>query len=412
MNTRLALTTALLVAAVSNPTQLRAEEPVMKANDGNSAAFCVDLYKQLAVKPGNHFFSPFSIVTALAMTSAGAGGETDVEMAAALHLNPDPAKRHAECASWARMLNSANDSLFKRPAGGMEISTANSIWLATRLQFKKSFVDIAKKDYQAEVRAADFAGSSRKAADNINDWVEDKTKGKIKDIVDPRAITPDTAVILANAIYFKADWAAPFEAESTRDADFTLDGGEKIKTPLMAQTASFNYVNREAEGFSALEMAYKGQRMTMLILLPHKVDGLPALEKKLTGPLVTDTIESLERQRVVVFMPKFHAETEYQLADPLQALGMKLAFSPNADFSGISDVKPIYISAVIHKAFVDVDEKGTEAAAATVVGIRAGSAPPPKPPAVFRADHPFIYFIRDTQTGQILFAGRMADPRK
>lgn len=409
MNVRL-ITTLLTVLPIS--TRICAEEPATKANDANGVAFCVDLYRQLAAKPGNHFFSPFSIVTALAMTSAGAAGATDAEMAAALHVNPDPAQRHAECAAWARMLNSANDALFKRPAGGMEISTANSIWLATRLQFKKSFVDIAKGSYQAEVRAADFAGNAKQAVKDINDWVEAKTKGKIKDIVDVRAIPPDTGLILANAIYFKADWASPFKNESTHDADFTLDGGEKIKAPLMSQTASFNYINREAEGFSALEMSYKDQRMTMLILLPHKVDGLANLEKKLTGPLVTDTVESLKRERVMVYLPKFHAETEYQLAETLSAMGMKLAFTPSADFSGITDVKPTYISAVIHKAFVDVDEKGTEAAAATVVGIRAGSAAPPKPPAVFRADHPFIYLIRDTQTGQILFAGRMADPRK
>ena len=178
----------------------------------------------------------------------------------------------------------------------------------------------------------------------------------------------------------------------------------------MSQTASFNYASRD--GYSALELAYKGDRMTMLILLPHQADGLPALEKKLSASTITGTVDALERQRVMLFLPKFHAETKYQLASNLQGIGMKLAFSPNADFSGITDVKPTYISAVIHKAFVDVDEKGTEAAAATVVGIRAGSAAPPKPPAVFRADHSFVYFIRDTQTGQILFAGRMADPRK
>ncbi len=401
-----------LLTVLTLSTRICEGEPIPKANDANSAAFCVELYKQLAEKPGNHFFSPFSIVTALAMTSAGAAGATDAEMAAALHINPDPAKRHPECASWARMLNSANDALFKRPAGGMEISTANSIWLATRLNFKKAFVDIAKNSYEAEVRAADFAGNVKQAVKDINDWVEDKTKGKIKDIVDDRAVPPDTALILANAIYFKADWASPFRNESTHDADFTLDGGEKIKAPLMSQTALYNYVNREAEGFAALEMPYKDRRMTMLVLLSHKVDGLAALEKKLTGSLVIDTIESLKRERVMLYLPKFHAETEYQLADTLSAMGMNLAFTPSADFSGITDVKPTYISAVIHKAFVDVDEKGTEAAAATVVGIRAGSAAPPKPPAVFRADHPFIYFIRDTQTGQILFAGRMADPRK
>jgi len=401
-----------LLAVLTAFVRVNAEQPAKKEIDGNSAAFCVDLYKQLAKKPGNHFFSPFSIVTALAMTSAGSAGATDAEMAAVLRLNPDPVKRHAECASWARMLNSANGALFKRPAGGMEISTANSIWLATRLQFKKTFVEIAKNDYDAEVRAADFAGNSKKAVKDVNDWVENKTKGKIKDIVDVRAIPPDTALILANAIYFKADWASPFKNESTHDADFTLEGGEKIKAPLMSQTTSFNYVNREAEGFAALEMPYKDGRMTMLVLLPHKIDGLAGLEKKLTGPLVIDTIESMKRERVMLYLPKFHAETEYQLADTLSAMGMKLAFTPSADFSGITDVKPTYISAVIHKAFVDVDEKGTEAAAATVVGIRAGSAAPPKPPAVFRADHPFIYFIRDTQTGQILFAGRMADPRK
>jgi len=410
MHARTSLTLVLILTLLTTSTVL-AEAPVKKPVNPESAAFCIDLYKQLAAEKGNLFFSPFSIVTALAMTSAGAVGPTDAEMAAALHLNPDQDKRHAECASWARSLHTANSGLFKRPTGGLEISTANALWCASQIKFKDPFVKTATKEYQAEVRALDFKRNPDKAVEVVNDWVDDKTRGKIKQILTPDAINPATALILTNAIYFKGDWAEPFKKESTRDLDFTLDGGSKIQCPTMVQSDPLNYAKRD--DFAVLEMPYKGDRMSMVFLLPDRIDGLPDLEKKLTAILLSDALDALKRQKVIVYLPKFHAETRYQLSDHLQKMGMRLAFSrTDADFSGMTGDQPLSISAVIHKAFVDVDEKGTEAAAATAVTMELASAVPRQEPPVFRADHPFIYFIRDTQTGQILFAGRMADPRK
>lgn len=411
MNARLIVTVALCVAVFASPVWLRAEEPMKKTSKADAAAFCIDLYKHLAAEKGNLFFSPFSIATALAMTSAGAAGATDAEMAKVLHLDPDQARRHAECAQWARSLNSARRSIFERRSRGPEISTANALWCASGVSFKNAFVDIARKEYLAEVRALDFAKNAAKAVDEINTWVDDKTRGKIKKIVTPDAVNPMTALILTNAIYFKGDWASPFKKESTRDQDFTLDGGEKIKCPMMVQSRRFLYAKRD--GFAALEMPYEGGQISMLVLLPDRVDGLAELEQRLDCALLEGAIQALASQEVVVYLPKFHAETRYQLGETLQKMGMRLAFSSkDADFSGITDSPPLFISAVIHKAFVDVDEKGTEAAAATAVTMEVKSARPQQNPPIFRADHPFIHMIRDTQTGQILFAGRMADPRK
>lgn len=410
MRTRFTLTLAMILALIGLPSLHAREKPVKKPLNTETAAFCIDLYKQLAAEKGNHFFSPFSIVTALAMTSAGAAGQTDAEMAQVLHLDPDPAKRHVECASWARSLNTARSFLFKRPSGGLEISTANALWCAHGVSFKNDFIKIATKDYDAEVKSLDFARKPGEAVDKINDWVDDKTRSKIKKILTPDAVNRDTALVLTNAIYFKGDWSSKFEKEATRDADFTLDGGTKINCNMMGQTATLNYA--KLANFAALEMPYKGGRMTMLILLPNALDGLANLEKDLTATLLDDAIKALTWQKVVVYLPKFHAETRYSVGDHLQKMGMRRAFlRSDADFSGITDDPPLFISAVIHKAFVDVDEEGTEAAAATAITMEVASAVQRKDPPVFRADHPFVYFIRDTETGQILFAGRMADPR-
>jgi len=409
MGARVVWTVVLIAMSCATPAKLRAEKPVRRAPTAATAEFCIDLYKHLAVEKGNIFFSPFSIATALAMTSAGAAGATDAEMAKVLHLNPDHSKRHSECAVWAKSLNSARRSIFEKPGGGLEISAANALWCANRIQFNQSFVDIAKKNYLAEVRGLDFVRNAAGAVNEINGWVAEKTRGKIKQIITPDAVNPMTALILTNAIYFKGDWASQFEKESTRDQDFTLDGGAKIQCPTMSQSEPFPYAQRD--GFAALDMPYVGGQVSMLILLPDRVDGLSDLEKRLDRALVDGAIRALKSQKVVVYLPKFHAETRYQVSDALQALGMKLAFTPAADFKGISNEGPLYISAVIHKAFVDVDEKGTEAAAATAVTMELASAVTRSPP-VFRADHPFIYLIRDSKSGQILFAGRMADPRK
>ena len=413
MHVRTILPLALILSLLCASTRALAEPqpPMKKPANPEAAAFCIDLYKQLAAEKGNLFFSPFSIVTALAMTSAGAAGPTDAEMARVLHLDLDPAKRHAECASWARALDTAGDGLFKRPGGGLETSTANALWCASQISFKKPFVTIATKEYQAEVRALDFKRNPDKAVDAVNDWVDDKTHGKIKKILTPDAVNAATALILTNAIYFKGDWAEPFKKESTRDMDFTLEGGSKIQCPTMVQGDPFNYAKRE--DFAVLEMPYKGGRMSMVILLPNQIDGLPQLEKKLNVPLLNEAMNEMNRQKIIAYLPKFHAETRYQLSDYLQKMGMRMAFSQKeADFSGMTDDQPLFISSVIHKAFVDVDEKGTEPAAATAVTMEVGSARPTQDPPIFRADHAFMYLIRDTQSGQILFAGRMADPRK
>jgi len=248
----------------------------------------------------------------------------------------------------------------------------------------------------------------------INEWVEDETREKIKDLIQRGVLTPFTRLVLTNAVYFKGDWASPFEKEATREEDFTLTdpahAAEAIRTPMMHQTEDFGYM--ETDAFQALEMPYAGDRLTMVVFLPRQTAGVSAFEETMTAENLSAWLKSLREQKVVVAMPKFKMTVQFQLADTLKAMGMRDAFSlPPADFSGMIErgEKELKISHVIHKAFVDVNEEGTEAAAATAVVVALELAP--MRPLVFRADHPFVFLIRDKRTGSILFMGRVMDPQ-
>jgi serpin B len=367
---------------------------------GNNA-FAFDLYDQLRAKDGNVFFSPYSISTALAMTYAGARGDTAAEMAKALYFTLGPDELHRAEAALLAGLNGGG-----KPRG-YQLSIANALWGQQGYGFKEGFLKLTQASYGAGLREVDFASNPEAARQTINAWVEKETKDKIKDLFPKGVLNNLTRLVLTNAIYFKGDWASQFKKDQTRDEEFQT-GADKVKAPMMHQMARFKYL--DADGVQALELPYAGKELSMVVLLPKKTDGLAELEKMLSADKVAGWLGKLREQEVIVALPKFKTTCEYSLNGPLAALGMKKAFGPTADFSGMNGRKDdLYIQAVVHKAFVDVNEEGTEAAGATGIAVGVKALPVRRE---FRADHPFVFLIRDTRNDSILFLGRVVNPTK
>jgi serpin B len=362
-----------------------------------------DLYKQLdKEKPReNLFFSPVSVSLALTMTAAGAKGETEAEMAKTLHLADKLPQAHAE---YCRLLKQWNG---EKKDHEYQLLVANRLWGQKGFKFLESYLDLTRKDYGAELGIVDFADQPETARREINTWVEKQTADKIKDLFPKGSIDASTTLVLANAIYFKGAWMIPFDKTRTSDEDFTVSSEKKVKVPMMRQKRFFSYM--ESNVMQVLELPYKGGSLSMMVLLPRKFDELAELEKSLTAEKIDEIRSHYVNRETDLFFPKFRLESSFFLNKSLDALGMKSAFGGEADFSGIDGNRDLFISAVVHKAFVDVNETGTEAAAATGIGI-AGAMPPRDPPAIFRADHPFIILIRDQTSGAILFLGRLTNP--
>ena len=369
---------------------------------GNTA-FGLDLYGQLRTDAGNLFLSPFSISAALGMTAAGARGKTLEEMTRLLHF---PADAHAAFGNVIRSLNEEADPK-KR---GFTLSTANALWAQKGYPWRAEYKKLVSDAYSAGLFDVDFLSAPEEARGTINSWVMKETRDKIKDLLPPGSVTRDTRLVLTNAIYFKGDWQAPFEKKATKDLPFTLADGTKVEVPLMYRVGSYLYAENDA--FQVLDLPYTGRRISMTVILPRKPDGLPAVEKDLTGGKLDAALKTLRYEREVhVHLPRFKVEKSFRLNEPLQALGMKSAFA-GADFSGMhTGGEQLDISAVIHKAFVDVNEEGTEAAAATGVVVGTRSVAPPPMPRYFRADRPFLFLIRDNTTGSVLFLGRLTNPK-
>jgi serpin B len=284
---------------------------------------------------------------------------------------------------------------------------ANALWGQKGYAFRNEFLELLKANYGAGLREADFVKAAEDARRQINRWVEEQTKDKIKDLIPPGVLNAMTRLVLTNAIYYKAPWQHPFYEAVTKEDEFQVTPDQKVKVPMMSQAAGFKYL--DGGDFQLLDMPYKGGNQSMLVLLPKKVDGLSQLEKSLTAQNLESWLAKSRLQQVQVAFPRFKFTREFELNKTLSAMGMPLAFSDKADFSGMDGTKELYISNVIHKAFVDVHEKGTEAAAATAVVMEAKSAPPVAK-QVFKADHPFVFVIRDHGTGSILFLGRVTNP--
>jgi serpin B len=366
----------------------------------NNNAFALDLFQQLRAERGNLFFSPYSISTALAMTAGGARGATEQQLVAALHFSLDRQRLHPAFADLQATLNKIQKS------GHVKLSVANSLWPHNKHPFLADYLALTKRCYGVEITPMDYEHAADAAAATINKWVAEKTQNKINNIIPPGALDALTRLVLVNAIYFKGNWEQPFQKDATQSAPFMLAAGKSVSAPLMRQSREFRYA--AADGVQLLELPYAGDELSMLVLLPDKIDGLADLEKKLTAPKLGEWTRQLRKREVNIFLPKFKMTTRFELSRVLMALGMQDAFGSAADFSGMDGQRDLYISAILHKAFVDVNEEGTEAAAATAVIARAMAIM--EPPPTFRADHPFLFLIREKSTGSILFLGRVADP--
>lgn len=387
----------------SSLTYAKGQNDLQSVVKGNNS-FCFDLYHQLMSEQGNLFFSPYSISTALAMTYAGAKGETEKQMAEVLHFTLPQDILHLHYSK----LQSDLKSIEKK--GDVQLSIANSLWLQKGDPFLDSFLDVNKKYYGSDMYFVNFSQSSA-VRNQINSWVEEKTHDKIKNLIKPPIPTSDTSLILCNAIYFKGNWLSQFDKAKTKVDDFYLSKDTIIQVPLMSQKSDYRYVDYGS--FEGMELPYEGEDLSMIIFLPEEIEGLTALEENLISDTMVVMIDQLMQrypEKVYVKIPKFKTTSEFELAQVLNFMGMNDAFSAKADFSGMNGMRDLFISNVIHKAFVDVSEEGTEAAAATAV-VMMKTAMPSKP-LEFIADHPFLFLIRENKTGSILFIGRIVDPRK
>ena len=401
-----AVSAMLVLAGLCCAAAVPTAQDMAKLAEGNNE-FAADLYAKLKTKEGNLFYSPFSISSALAMTWAGARGNTAAEMAKALHFTLPGERLHPALAGLTDALNA------RGKAGGYQLAVANRLWGEVTYNFLPEFLDLNRKHYGAGLEELDFIGAAEASRKTINAWVEKQTQDRIKELLKPGMVKDDTRLVLTNAIYFKGEWASVFDGKDTHNLGFQLRKGDWVEVPTMKQTAEFGYLR--GEGFQALEMPYKGGDLSMVALLPEAADGLAEFEKKLTAENVAGWLPKLAggRQQVEVLFPQLKITCEYnEMERTLAAMGIADAFVyGRADFSGMDGTRELYISKVVHKAFVEVNEKGTEAAAATAVIMVFGAAPGRPRHPVFRADHPFVFLIRDNRSGSILFVGRVTDPR-
>lgn len=372
--------------------------------DGNTA-FALELYQLLSEQEGNLFYSPYSISLALAMTYAGARGETAAQMAEALHLDLPQERLHPAFEALAQVLSSRGEVAEEEEGEGFRLNVANALWGQEDYEFLAAFLALVDRHYDGGLRAVDFVGAPEQARETINAWVEDETEGRIPDLIPSGLIDTLTRLVLTNAIYFNAAWAEPFEADMTEDGPFYLPDGSQVSVPMMRQTTSLPYY--AGEGYQAVEMFYDGYELSMVILLPEQ-GQLEAFESRLDTEQMGSIVQNLGQQPVALAMPRFEFDAEFSLKKSLAALGMAQAFTEAADFSGMTGNRDLFISEVVHKAFVSVDEAGTEAAAATAVIAKLTSAP--AEPVQVTLDRPFLFLIRDVPTGTLLFLGRVMDP--
>jgi serpin B len=371
--------------------------------EGNNR-FAFKLFHQVqGGTTGNQFFSPFSISTALAMVYAGARNETALQMNQTLNF-PVNNKFHSD---YKHLLNRLHDGT----EGKIKLNIANGLWAQKDFKFLESYFDIVKSNYNSELKNVDFKNyiEQEKTRNDINTWVEKNTNNKIKNILSQGDLSSMTRLVLVNAIYFYGDWSTPFKKESTKPKEFSLLDGNQKMTPFMNQQGRYNYY--EDSKIQAIEVPYRDNKASMVIFLPNTKEGIGDIAKSLDDKYYQDIIGSLQSTDVRMSLPKFKMDLQLELSRTLSQMGMPLAFSQDgADFSGMTGSLDLYISKVIHQAFINVDEVGTEAAAATVVTMSLMMAPQHVEPKYFNADHPFVFLIKDNTTGSILFMGKIMNP--
>jgi len=372
--------------------------------EGNSA-FAFELYQALKGEEDNLFYSPYSISLALAMTYAGARGETAQQMADTLQFLLEQERLHPAFNWLDAELAKRGEGAAGKDGEGFRLNIVNAIWGQKDYEFLPSLLDVLAENYGAGLRILDFITETEKSRLTINDWVSDQTEGRIEDLIPQGAINELTRLVLTNAIYFNAAWECPFDEDMTADGLFYLLDGGQVTVPMMKQMESFGYT--EGEGYQAVELPYDGGELSMVILLPE-AGKFEAFEETLNAQQVDAIISDLQYTEVTLTMPQFEFDSEFSLKDTLAEMGMPIAFSGGADFSGMTGNPELFISDVVHKAFVAVDEAGTEAAAATAVIMELTAVP--EPPVEVTIDRPFIFLIRDIETGAILFVGRVLNP--
>ena len=379
------------------------EEVESLVNSNNEFAF--SMYDELSSENPNDnvFFSPFSISLALSMAYLGARGETASQMRDVLRFSLPDNKVYEAFSDLISTVGTRGK--------GYVLEVANALWGDRDYEFLKEFLEKVEKYYNGGFYRLSFKTDPEGSRKKINKWVEEKTHEKIKDLLPPNSITPLTKLVITNAIYFKGKWTYPFEKENTEVMPFYPAPDKKVDVPMMYNEEKFRYGEREGE-YQVLELPYGDKTLSMVIVLPYEKDGLPQVEKNLSWDKFYEDLVIMKKQKVKVYIPKFKMERTYDLVAPLVDMGMKDAFnSTTADFSGMEPKRELYITDVVHKAYVDVNEEGTEAAAATgvVVALRAMI---PQEPIVFKADHPFLYFIIHNPTHEILFMGKIENPLK
>ena len=402
---------AVITNLPATPVPFTPSPGVKSTVDGNTA-FALDLYQKLKDRPGNLFFSPYSISTSLAMTYAGARGQTETEMARALHFNlaqTNLPMAYSELESRMNRIQRWNR---------ITLLTANSLWCQQDYRFTDTFLNLVHKFYQAEARPVDFKHSAQAVGNEINGWAERKTRGKIKGVLGPDRLTSDVRLVLCNAIYFKGKWQHQFKVRDTEPGPFHIATNQTVTVPMMRQNAHYKMAFSDDRSVELLEMPYSGTDLSMIILLPEieyaspdvENPGLPDLEQKLTTDNLHAWLVKLDRansHETWVTLPRFTTTQSFDLVKELQSLGMTSAFDGTADFSGMEATTNLFVSEVIHKAFVAVNESGTEAAAVSLnIALSKGMA------GRFIVDHPFIFLIRENGSGSILFVGRIVDPTK
>ena len=380
------------------------ESELISLINGNSA-FAFDLYQELGKREGNIFYSPYSISLALAMTHAGARGETEQQMADTLHFTLPQGSLHPVFNGLDIELNKRGEGAKGKDGEGFRLNIVNAIWGQNGYSFLPGFLDVLAENYGAGLRTLDFDTEPEESRLTINNWVSDQTEKRIENLIPQGVINELTRLVLTNAIYFNAAWLYPFNENSTEDGPFHLLDGTAVIAPMMKQTEMFGYA--EGDGYQAVELPYDGNELSMVILLP-RADQFQAFEGALDAQRVSTILTSLERRSVALTMPGFEFESEFSLRETLAAMGMPIAFSMGADFSGMTGNYELFIAEVVHKAFVSVDESGTEAAAATAVMMQLTGMP--ERPVEVTVDHPFIFLIRDVKTDSILFIGRVVNP--
>ncbi len=369
--------------------------------DGNNA-FAFDLYQILRQTSGNVFYSPCSISLALAMTYAGARGETEQQMADTLHFILPQDRLHPAFNSLDIELSQRGEGAEGKDGEGFRLNIVNAIWGQKDYQFLATFLDILAENYGAGLRILDFIKEPEESRITINQWVSDQTEGRIEELIQEGLIDTFTRLVLTNAVYFNAAWEYPFEEDRTCDGAFYLLSGDEVTVPMMKRTESFGYT--EGDGYKAVELPYDGGELSMVVLLPE-AGKLEMFESSLDAQQMETIMEALEPNQIALTLPQFEFESEYSLKEVLTVMGMPAAFSARADFSGMAHNRELYIDDVVHRTFLSVDEAGTEAAAATAVIVAVIGMP-----ITVTIDRPFILFIRDIETGAILFVGRVLNP--